>query len=124
MNISLMLQKVLNHASQYLCIIEYDVSALIWTKLAVFQQARVKIQIIDGNSVEFIPRTWHCNRTRNRPIESYWTLIRKKLKKQLKAINNSQNLKYRYHRTNSRTTENMVGSPTKKKFKLNTSDNI
>lgn len=92
-------------------ILEHGGPTIFWPDLAAIHYARSTIQFMNDNEINFVPKSANPAAVpEDRPIEKYWALIKRELKKEPKAATNDKELKYRYQRASSRITEETVKS--------------
>lgn len=90
---------------------KHDGPTLFWPDLAAIHYARSTMQFMNDNGIVFVPKTANPAAVpEDRPIEKYWAMVKRELKKEPKAATDDENFKYRYNRASSRVTEVTIKS--------------
>ena len=82
---------------------------IFWPDLAPVHYSKTAQQWFVNNNVEVVPKAANPpSIPEDRPIEKYWALCKRELKKEPKAARNDEDFKYRWNRASSRISEETI----------------
>lgn len=88
---------------------QHDVPCIFWPDLAPIHYSRAALQWFEDNNIQLVPKTANpASVPEDRPIERYWALSKRELKKEPKAATNDKEFKYRWKRASSRVTATTI----------------
>ena len=92
-------------------IAQHNVPCFFWPDLAPMHYSRATLQFCKDNDINIVPTVANPpNVPEDRPIETYWKLIKDELKKEPRAAQDDQDFKYRWKRASSRIAEETIKS--------------
>ena len=79
-------------------------------RLLLFRQyAKSTLKILHYNNIDTVPKDANPpNVPELRPIERYWALVKRELKKDKNPVKNKQSFKVKWNRSSSKITENVI----------------
>lgn len=90
---------------------DHKVPCIFWPDLAPIHYSRSALQWFEDNNIQLVPKTANpASVPEDRPIERYWALCKRELKKEPKAAVNDKEFKYRWKRASSRVTDETIKS--------------
>ena len=92
-------------------IAQHNVPCFFWPDLAPMHYSRATLQFCKDNDINIVPTVANQpNVPEDRPIKTYWKLIKDELKKEPRAAQDDQDFKYRWKRASSRIAEETIKS--------------
>lgn len=90
---------------------EHNVPCIFWPDLAPIHYSRAAVQWFEDNDVLLVPKTANPAAVpEDRPIERYWALCKRELKKEPKAAKTDKDFRYRWKRASSRVSLETIKS--------------
>lgn len=88
---------------------KHNVSCIFWPDLAPIHYSRASLDWFESNNIQIVPKTANPAAVpEDRPIERYWALCKRELKKEPKAAKDDKEFQYRWKRASGRVTKGTI----------------